>query len=125
MVGMVYQPCRTTGSKYEEAYTIWMAGEGLTYQARQREGVWCTDCWAELAAGYLKAHHQMQNRWGWGQESHWEEETPPSEDYRVYFTWTTGTVEFPVEGYRRGGTSRDKLWVHFLHRHMQDTIFIL
>ena len=47
-VGMVCQSCRTAGSQSEESYTRRIMREGLNYQTRQQERVWCQDCEADL-----------------------------------------------------------------------------
>ena len=48
-----------------------MAGEGATYQERQKERVECGECGKEMAAGLLASHRMTQHgqakeeRWSW------------------------------------------------------------
>ena len=59
-VGMVCQPCRSPGGHSAEAHDRQMRGEGQAYEACQKRWVFCTECAADLATGFLAAHHQTQ-----------------------------------------------------------------
>ena len=80
----------------------------------------------EVAAGSLLTHPQSQH--GMGQ---WEQggvtPTPPGEAqaYRASFPKLLARLRCPVKGCLGGATNRTNLWVHFVHRHIRDTIVIL
>ena len=82
MVGMVCQPCNSAGRNYEVAYTCRMMREVPSCRSRQRERVWCPDCWAELSYGSTAAHHQTQH--DRGQDPQWLDAPPPPEVRRTY-----------------------------------------
>ena len=50
-----------------------MMGEGMTYQARHKQWVWCPGFVADLAMGLLAVHQQMQHMIGLGTQ--WETPT--------------------------------------------------
>ena len=79
----------------------------------------------DLASGFLAAHLQdhclkyITPQW----------ETPPftldPRLYRVYFPRAAVSTGFLVEGCEGQATIHTNLWIHFLYRHVQDTIVIL
>ena len=65
-VSMAYKPCCTIGGHSAEAYGIRLTGEGLSYRERLCQRFRCPECNADLAAGSLDTHRQIQHRVGQG-----------------------------------------------------------
>ena len=58
---IVFQPFRTIGGHSSEAYGLMITGEGLSYREIFRLRVLCPECDADLAAGLLATHWQVQH----------------------------------------------------------------
>ena len=80
-----------------------------------------------MAAGLLAVHQETHHGVDSGGSRKWE--TLPSDaeprKYRVSFPTVVGLWECPVEGCRGRATTRMAMRVHFLHRHIRDTMVIL
>ena len=63
---MVINPCRALGGYFMEYYGTWMTLQGVTHPERLCQYIHCPDCGAELAAGSLENHQQVQQIVGIG-----------------------------------------------------------
>ena len=113
------------GEHLEAAYKRHMAGVGPSFRERQRERVRCPEYVAYLTAELLATHRQDQHVTGQGPQ--WDNTPVPLEPrlYMVSFTKVDGMVGSPVKVCRGRMTTRTNLRIHFVHRHMWDTIVIL
>ena len=77
-------PCHVFGTRLEEAYYQRMTEAGLTYRPQQKLWVRCTDCAADLPAGLLVEHCQIQ--YDFGMITHYEtpSPTPPHGEPQTY-----------------------------------------
>ena len=102
-----------------------MMGEGHTYQARQKLWFRCLEYSADLTVDSLVAHCQNQNGVGRGYQG--EPPSPPEESqlYQVSLPWTATIISFPVEGCHGWAMIRTNIRIHFVCRHVQDTIVIM
>ena len=91
----------------------------------------CPECGVEAAAASLLSHRQSQHRvgsgWGGGGQhppphTHTIQEGP---DLPVILPKTLVAAPIPGSGCLGGASSRTNLWIHFAHRHVQDTTGIL
>ena len=100
---MVYQPCCTIGGHSAEAYDPRMIGEGLTYRNRLCQRVRCPECNADLAAGSLETHRQIQHRVGQGYlRSNPHHPLYVTRMYLFCFPWTSRDITLPVGGAHGG-----------------------
>ena len=73
--------------------------------------------------GYLDNHHHTQNVTG--RTLQWEEAPEEAQYYRVSFLMMMEAIACPVPVCEGGEINRTNLRIHFVHRHMQDTLWIL
>ena len=82
---------------------------------------------ADLAEGSLAAHRQTQHSVGLGIQ--WETPNPPPtgepQMYRVSFPRAARPWECPFEGCQRRAATWTGFCVHFVHRHVRDTVMIM
>ena len=111
----------------EAAYRRRMMGEGHSYRERQKKRVQCRECGEEMAAvsmaGHMKTKHGQatEERWSWTTSDTGEE----LQTYRMEFIAKGGPRSCPVEGCPGRAATRTAIRVHFLHRHVRDTVVIL
>ena len=126
-VSMVYHPCQAgAGNRTEEAYGRRITGEGRSYAERQQERVECVECGKFLVVGSMSSH--MMNRHGKaaGRRRLWTPQTEGgARTYRMSFLTKGGPWQCPVEGCPGALATRTKMRVHFVHRHIQDTVVML
>ena len=73
MVGIVFETYHMASGNSETAYDRIMMEVGPFFWERQQERVFCPDCAAYLAVGFLAAHHQYHCGTGW--DDQWEATT--------------------------------------------------
>ena len=104
-----------------------MTGEGPTYQVRKKGRLHCRDCGEEMAVGSLAGHRMTQH--GKAAEERCSLKTlATGEDprtYRMAFPDKGGPRSCPVEGCPGRAAMRTAMRVHFMHRHVLDTVVIL
>ena len=61
VVGMVCQPCHAPGGMPEDAYVLWVTGEGPTFQDRHCRWEEFPECRVEVTEGSLLTHCQIQH----------------------------------------------------------------
>ena len=125
-VGTVCRTCYIVDGHSEAAYTRRMTGVVPSFRERQRERVQCPECELELTAGSLTAHRQAQH--GKERPPQWAtpHATPDPRLYnRVSFPRASRSIGCPVEVCEGRVTTRTNLRIHFVHRHMWNTIVIL
>ena len=80
-----------------------------------------------MVVGSLVVHRQTQHVVDMLRRNQWETPLPDGDPqtYWMSFPTATGLWEFPVEGCRWRAETMKAMGVHFLHRHVWDTILIL
>ena len=75
----------------------------------------------------LAVHRKTQHGIEAGVMWQWDTPTPDGEPqkYRMAFLTKGRPREFPVEGCRGRAETRMEMRVHFLHRHLRDTVIVL
>ena len=124
---MVCHPCQVAGNQLEAAYGRRVTGEGPTYRERLKGQVSCRECGELLAAGYLTCH--LMNQHGRVAETQRRGSTMSEGDgpwtFRMTFPEKGGPRNYPLEGCPGRVATRTAKRVHFLHRHVLDTVVIL
>ena len=96
------------------------------YVERQREQIECVDCGEFLAVGSMSSHLMTRHRKAAGRRRSW---TPQMEGggktYRMSSPTKGGPRRCPVEGCPGALATRTAMRVHFVHRHVQDTVVML
>ena len=109
------------------AYRRRITVEGPTYREHQKGRVHCRECREEMAAGSLASHLMTQH--GKVAETRRSWRTPAAGDgprtFRMAFPAKGGPRICPVERCPGQAATRTAMWVHFLHRHVLDTVVIL
>ena len=104
-----------------------MTGEGNSYRERQKGRVQYRECGEEIVDGFMVGHMKTQH--GRSAEEIWSWKTlGTGEEPRTYcmaFPAKGGPRSCPVEGCPGQAATRAAMRVHFLHRHVQDTLVIL
>ena len=126
-VRMVCHPCQAeAGNRTEEAYSWRITGEGRSYAERQRERVACRECGEFLMVGSMSSHLMTRHGKASARRQLWTPQTDrgggrtkcPSQR-------RGGSRRCPVEGCPGALATRTAMRVHFVHRHVQDTVVIL
>ena len=126
-VGMVYHPCQVDRNLTTEAYGRRVTGVGPTYRERLKGQVACGKCGYILAVGSMPSHLMTQRGRAerrWRQWSTLSAGVRP-QIYRISFPAKVGTRKCPVAGCPGRVATRTAMRVHFLHRHVLDTMVIL
>ena len=126
-VGMVCYPCQAAGNLTTEAYGRRFTGVGPTYRERLKGQVACGECGETLAVGSLPIHMMTQHGRAAGIRRKWS--TPAAgigpQIYRMSFPEKGGPRKFPLAGCPDKVATRTAMRVHFVHRHVLDTVVIL
>ena len=113
------QPCGAgSGNRTTDGYRQRVTGEGLSYRERQRERVACWECGVEIAAGSLSGHLMTRHGRAAPRRHLWAPQTTGGP--RTY-----SRRQCPVEGCPGVSATRAAMRVHFVHRHVYDTVVIL
>ena len=96
-------------------------------QRRQWDWVAYKECGEQLAVGSLSSHLMTRHGKAAGRRRQW---TTPTEgrvpqEYRMSFPEKGGSWRCPVEGCPGKLATRTAMQVHFVHRHVLDTVVIL
>ena len=110
-----------------EAYALQMTGGWSTHQERLCMLVNCLGCDADLVAGSLATHNQVQHRVGQGDLCKTLCHPPPGEPwtYRMSFPPKAYDMTCPVEGCTGRSLNHTDFRLCFVHCHVQDTIVVL
>ena len=124
---MVCHPCQAAGTQSEVEYGIRMMGEVPSYQERYRGRVLRKECGEDMELGLLVGHMRMQHGRAVERRRSWAAATLGEElrTTRMAFPTVGGPRKFPVEGYPGRAAIRKAMRLHFLHRHVRDTVVIL
>ena len=86
----------------------------------------CGECGAELAAGSLSSHMMTRHGKAAPRQHLWAPQTTGGPRiYKTNFPTKGGRQQCPVEGCLGVSESRAAMRVHFVHRHVHDTVVIL
>ena len=100
---------------------------GPTYRERLKGKVTCVKCREMLVVGYLSGH--MMTHHGKAAEIQQQRSTPVAgigpQIYRMYLPAKGGLQKCPVAGCLGRVATRTEMRVHFVHRHVLDTVVIL
>ena len=126
-VGMVWHPYQAAGNLTMEAYGRRITGVGPTYRERLKVQVACGECGEMLAVGSLSSHLMTQHVRAAGRRRQWNTPSAVSgpQSYRMSFPAKGGPQKFPVAGCSGRVATRTEMRVHFVHRHVLDTVVIL
>ena len=126
-VGMVCHPCQAARNKSEAAYRKRIAGEGPIYRERQKGQVHCRECGEEMEAGSMARH--MMNQHGRAAEARRSCKTlvtgKEPRTYRMAFLANVGLHSYLVEGFPGQAGTKMAMQIHFLYRHVLDTVVIM
>ena len=126
-VGMVCHPCQTSGNLSDEAYGRRVTGEGTTYREWLKGQVTCGACKELLAAVSLTSNMMTQH--GMVTETRQQCITPFTgtgpQNFRMTFPAKGGQRNCPVAGCTGRVATRTAMRVHFLYRHILNTVAIL
>ena len=102
-------------------------GVGHSYREQLRDRVAYEESGELLEVGSLSSHLMTQHGRAAGRQRQWT--TPAAgrvpQEYRIYFPAKGGPRTFPVEGCPGRVATRTAMQVHFVHRHVLDTVVIL
>ena len=124
---MVCHPCQAEGNLSTEAYGRRVTGVGATYRERLKGPVACGECGELLAAGSLSIHLMTKHERAAVIERKWSTPTAGTrpQTYRMSFPAKGGPRKFPMAGCPGRVAMRTATQVHFVHRHVLDTVVIL
>ena len=126
-VSMVCHPCQAVGKITTAEYGRSITGEGKSYREQKRDRVECEECGEHLEVGSLSSHLMTQHGRAAGRRRQWS--TPAEgrvpQEYRISFPAKGGPRTCPVEGCLGKLTTRTAMRVHFVHRHVIETVVIL
>ena len=99
---------------------------GRSYAEKQRERVECGECGEVLAVGSMSSHLMTRNRKAAARRQLW---TPQADGgprtYKMSFPAKGGPRRCPVTGCPGDLATRTAMQVHFVHRHVHDTVVML
>ena len=124
---MVCHLCQAgAGNRTEEAYRRRITEEWRSYAERQRERIECVECGELLAVGSISSHLMTQHGKAAGRQSLWIPHTERgAKTYRMSFPKKGRLRRCPVEGCPWVLETQTAMRVHFMHRHVQDTVVML
>ena len=99
---------------------------GPTYRERLKYQVSCGKCGEMLEVGYLSSHLMTQHGREAGRRRQWNTPAVGSGpwSYRMSFPAKGGPQKCPVSGCPGRVVTRTSMQVHFVHRHVLDTVVI-
>ena len=126
-VSMVCHPCRAgAGNRTEEAYGRRLSGEERSYMEIQRERVACGECGEVLAVGSMSSHLMTRHGNVAARRQLWTPQTDGGpRTYKMSFPANGEPRRCPVEGCPGAVATRTAMRVHFLHRHVHDTVVMM
>ena len=126
-VSMVCHPCRLgAGNRTEDAYGRRVTGVGRSYAERQQERVARGECGEVLAVRSMSSHLMNQHGKAASRRQLWNPQADGGpRTYKMSFPAKGGMRRCPVEGCPGALATRTAMRVHFVHRHVHDTVVIL
>ena len=126
-VSMVCHPCQATSGKITKAaYGNRLTGEGKSYKEQQRDRMECAECGEQLEVGSMLSHLMTRHGKTAGQRCQWTTHTKAgAQVYRMSFLTNGGPRKCPVEGCPGKMVTSTAMRLHFVHRHVLDTVVIL
>ena len=126
-VSMVCHPYQAgAGNRVEEAYGRRITGDGRSYAEIQREQIEYVECGEPLAVRSMSSHLMTRHGKAAGRRRLWTPQTEiGAKTYRMSFPTKGGPRRCPVEGCPGDLATRTAMWVHLVHRHVQDTVVML
>ena len=126
-VGMVCHTWQAAGNLAMEAYGRRVTGVGPNYRERLKGQVVCGECGEMLAFRSLSSHLMTQHGRAAGRRQKWTTPAAGSgpQSYRMSFPAKGVLQKCPVAGFPGRVATRTSMWVHFVHRHVLDTLVIL
>ena len=126
-VVIVCHPCQSAGNLTTEAYGRRVTGVGPTYRERLKGQVACGECREVLAVGSLSSNLMTQHGRAAGRQQQWNTTAAGSgsQSYRISFLAKGGPQKCPVAGCPSRVATRTAMQVHFVHRHVLETVVIL
>ena len=126
-VGMVCHLCQEAGNLTTDAYRSRITGVGPSYRKIHKDQVACGKCGEMLAVGSLSSHLMTQHGRAAKRRRQWTTPAAGSgpQRYHKSFPEKGGPQKCPVEGCPGRVATRTAMRVHFVHRHVLDTVVIL
>ena len=126
-VGMVCNPCQAAENMFEATHGRTVTGEGPTYREWLKGRVSCSEYGEFIAAGYLTIHLMSQHGRVAETRQRWRTRAAGDGPRTFHITLPAmgGPQSCPVEGCPGRVAMRKAMQVHFLHRHVLDTVIIL
>ena len=124
---MACHPCRAwAGNRTAADYSRRLTGVGKTFTERQRERVACGKCGTVIAAGSMPSHMMTRHGKAATRRHLWTHRTIGEPRlYKMSFPAKDSRRRCPVEGCPGVSATRAATRVHFVHRHVHDTVVIL
>ena len=99
---------------------------GRSYAERQRERVACEECGEVIAVGSMSSHLMTWHEKSAARRHLWAPQTDGGpRTYKMSFPEKGGRRRCPVEGCPGVLATRTAMRVHFVHRHVHDTVVML
>ena len=126
-VSMVCHPCRAgAGNRAKEAYSRRITGVGRSFAERQRERVACKECGEVIAVGSMSSHLMTWHGKAAARRHLWAPQTDGGpRTYKMSLLAKGGRRRCPVEGCPGVLATQTAMRVHFVHRHVHDTVAML
>ena len=126
-VSMVCHPCGAgAGNRTEEAYSRRVTGVGKYYVERQRERVACEEFGELITVGSMSSHLMTRHGKAAARRHLWAPQTDGRpRKYKMSFPAKGGRRSCPVERCLGVLATQTAMWVHFVHRHVHNTVVIL
>ena len=124
---MACHPCwAVSGNRTTAGYNRRLTGVGKTFKERQRERVAYGECGTEIAAGSMSSHMMTRHGKAATRQHFWSPQTAGEPRlYKMRFPARDGRRQCPVEGCPGVSATQAAMRVHFVHRHVHDTVVIL
>ena len=126
-VGMVCHPCQAAGNLPTEAYGRKVTGVGPTYSEILKVQVACGESGEMLTVRSMSSHLMTQHGRAAGRRRQWNTSAAGSgpQSYRMSLLAKGGPQKFLVAGCPGRVATRTAMRVHFVHRHVLNTVVIL
>ena len=125
--GMVFHPCQAAGNLTTKAYGRRILGVGPSNRYRCKDQVACGKCGEMLEVGSLSSHLMTQHASAEERQRQWTTTAARSgpQSYQMSFPTKGGPHKCPVEGCPGRMATRTAMRVHFVHRHVLNTVVIM